>query len=520
MEIEFKFSIPPEHLAAVQAAVLRGRHSLVRMQARYFDTPDGALAARGIALRLRCEGAHWVQTVKALGHGPLDREEHNVDRGPALASMPALDPLPQLHAGTVAGTRLQQALLAADGPLVETYGTDMDRIVRRLRIPGGVAELALDTGRVVARRGTDQQSEARICELELELLSGPVKSLAMLATQWAVRHGLSLSTVSKAERGERLLAAPAGAPPAVKAAPWKRTAPRHRWMHGPTLLRAVVGHCLRQILGNASEVAEGTGGEEHIHQLRIGIRRLRTALRYMGPLEPGRLDAAWEPALVDVFQRLGRLRDQRQALQALAAELQAAGAPALDLAASAARPPAHADAADIVGIPAFQAALIGLMALTVQPPSSTDAADNAGALDARATRRVLRQSLRHLHAQVGRDARGFAALPPEQQHRLRKRLKRLRYLTESAAPAMDGQAEPFLASLQPALAALGRLNDERVAQAVYADLAASQPAAWFAVGWLAARQNATAAACEAALAEIAELPRLAKPSKPRKPARH
>ena len=99
MEIEFKFCIPPERLAAVQAAVRRGRCVAIRMEARYFDTLDGALASRGIAFRLRREGDQWVQTVKALGNGPLDRQEHNVARGPATPGA-APDPLPQLRTGT------------------------------------------------------------------------------------------------------------------------------------------------------------------------------------------------------------------------------------------------------------------------------------------------------------------------------------------------------------------------------------------------------------------------------------
>mgnify|MGYP002039116276 FL=1 len=207
MEIEFKFCIPLDRLAAVQAALRRGRCTAIRMEARYFDTPDGALASRGIAFRLRREGDQWVQTVKALGDGPLDRQEHNVARGPATEGT-APEPQPQLHSGTVAGARLQQALQAAGSPLVETYGTEMDRLTRDITRQGTVVELALDTGRVVAHRGTARQAEAPICELELELKTGPVTGLAALAAQWATRHGLYLSTVSKAERGERLLAAP------------------------------------------------------------------------------------------------------------------------------------------------------------------------------------------------------------------------------------------------------------------------------------------------------------------------
>jgi triphosphatase len=196
MEIEFKFCIPPERLAAVQAAARRGTHAHIRMEARYFDTPEAALSSRGIAFRLRREGDQWVQTVKALGNGPLDREEHNVDRGHATG--PAPEPQPELHAGTVAGTRLLGALQAASGPLTETYGTEMDRVTRDIAFKGGVVELALDIGRVIAHRGTPQQKEARICELELELKAGPLAGLAAIATRWATRHRLFLSTVSKA----------------------------------------------------------------------------------------------------------------------------------------------------------------------------------------------------------------------------------------------------------------------------------------------------------------------------------
>ena len=67
MEIEFKFQIPPDRLKAVEAALRRGTVVRTRLQARYFDTADQALAAEGIVLRLRKEGRRWVQTVKATG---------------------------------------------------------------------------------------------------------------------------------------------------------------------------------------------------------------------------------------------------------------------------------------------------------------------------------------------------------------------------------------------------------------------------------------------------------------------
>lgn len=511
MEIEFKFCIPSERLAAVQTAARRGTHAQIRMEGRYFDTPDAALSSRGIAFRLRREGDQWVQTVKALGKGPLDREEHNVDRGNAHATGPAPEPRPDLHAGTVAGTRLLDALQASSGALVETYGTEVDRVTRDIAFAGGVVELALDTGRVIAHRGTPEQKEARICELELELKSGPLSGLATIATRWAARHGLYLSTVSKAERGERLLA-PQWARPATKAAPIGTTIGtsghrKHSWYDGRELQRAAVAHCLQQILGNASEIVEGGGDEEHVHQLRIGIRRLRTALRELAPLAPGAFHPAWEPPLVDTFQRLGQLRDRGQVLQASLAELHDAGAPALDLTVAQQEAPGPSAAA-IVRTPALQAALIGLMAFTAQGHGASPTGQEA--LDAKGTRRLLKKRLHSLHAKVRQDAQGFAVLSEQEQHRLRKRLKRLRYLTEFVAPALAAEGKSFLASLQPALSALGKLNDERVAHAVYGEIAATDPKAWFGVGWLAGRQALTMEACEKALGHIDDIPRLRK----------
>ena len=119
-----------------------------------------------------------------------------------------------------------------------------------------------------------------------------------------------------------------------------------------------------------------------------------------------------------------------------------------------------------------------------------------------------------MHAQVQKGARGFATRTPQAQHRLRKRLKRLRYLTEFVAPALDAHSTRFLDSLQPALSALGRLNDERVAAALYRELAESgEPNAWFGAGWLAGRQGQSVAACVQALAQMAEAPRLRKTGK-------
>src|SRR5688572_7903200 len=134
MEIEFKFQVPANSLQAVQKELRRAAVARTHMQARYFDTEDGALAANGVALRLRKEGRRWVQTVKALGDGPLHRLEHNVDLGLARRGEPPMADA-RRHHGTPAGERLD-ALLSQHGeaPLVETFATDIWRSTRNTRL--------------------------------------------------------------------------------------------------------------------------------------------------------------------------------------------------------------------------------------------------------------------------------------------------------------------------------------------------------------------------------------------------
>jgi inorganic triphosphatase YgiF len=521
MEIEFKFCIPAGRLKAVEAALKRGTVVRTRLQARYFDTADQRLAADGMVLRLRKEGRRWVQTVKATGDNALHRLEHNVDLGTAGAT-PSIDP--QRHQGTPVGDRL--AKLLADGsdggvPLVERQSTDIVRLTRDVRVtgPGGaLVEMALDVGKVVAHAGTPEQRASPVCELELELKHGDVQGLVSLARRWSQQHGLWFSTVSKAERGARLLAAQQTVE-AVKA-----ETPRFGGQHpdGRAIQQAVVASCLAQMLPNASEIAAGSDDEEQVHQLRIGIRRLRTALRELAELDTasGLFDvAAWEPPLVEAFRALGELRDREQVVKLAQPRLREAGAPELDPLAGDAAANGAPSAEDAVRASAFQNVLVSLIGFTAAGPakaaSGSEGEETPSAaptpLDADAARRMLRKRLQRLHKQVMRDGERFESLDTESQHRVRKRLKRLRYLAEFVAPLFDaadkGGAERYLKALRPAQDALGEFNDEAVALALYREATAHDARAWFAVGWFSARHAAGARACAKALGKIDEAAR-------------
>ncbi len=489
-ELELKFSVLPERLQAVRDAMVSAAAAAgqgaqrQRLQAHYFDTPDGALGGARLALRLRKEGRRWVQTLKAQGTSHLHRLEHEVELPTSGPAMPMLDPA--RHHGTEAGDRLEDALKRAGAglPPLARYGTDVRRRRLLVEADGGQVEIALDEGRILA--GAESLP---IREIEFELKSGEPAAMFEVAEAWRAAHGLVLAAASKAERGERLAAGVAEAPPVKAGTPRVDAA-----MDGQALLRAVVANCVEQIAGNAGEVASGRFDADHVHQLRIGIRRLRSVLREIGRLS-GAVDPAWEAPLVAAFRALGEYRDRDVAADAVQPQLRAAGAPAVDWPAE---PASDApDPAGAVRADAFQQVLLHLLRFVlVAEPAQDDRPEGP-----KAARDLVVGRLRRLHRQVFGDGRHFESLDEAAQHRVRKRLKRLRYLAECTAPLFgERRVERYLKHLRPAQDALGAHNDAHVALGLYRQAAAREPKAWFAVGWLQAQlHGASAAACRRAL---------------------
>jgi triphosphatase len=476
MEIELKFQIPAAALPALQAALRRGRLHRTTLRARYFDTADGRLAAHAIALRQRREGRRWVQTLKAVDADFATRLEHDVALGSMAAQPPALDLA--RHDGTAAGRRLRDVL--GDAPLVERFETDIRRTHRLLRAPGGLVEVALDEG--VIRTGDRRHP---VCELEFELKSGRVEALHTLALAWSQRHGLWLDAVPKSGRGRLLADGLEYEPPAT--ASKLVLAPG---IGGAALLRATIRAALQPVVVNAGELAAGSGDPEHVHQLRVGLRRLRTVLRELRTLSPA-LDPAWEAVLADSFRDLGAHRDAFALRDAFAAPLAAAGAPPFAWPAPAAAVPLP----EIARALPLQRVLLQLLAFVH---------GEAGAETPVDARDFVAGRLKRLHAAVCRHAKGYATWPLPDQHRVRKRAKRLRYLGELASGLFEGAVVGrYLRRVKVVQEALGAHVDALAAAQVLRDAAQQEPAAWFGVGWLAGETPRRARACVHALERLA-----------------
>jgi triphosphatase len=190
-----------------------------------------------------------------------------------------------------------------------------------------------------------------------------------------------------------------------------------------------------------------------------------------------------EPALSALFSVLGAHRDRTTLLPALLRELAHQGNPMPSW------EPELPDTAAAVREPAVQSALLHLVALSQQWREG-------GAPGAKAIRKLARERLQRLHGQVTREGLRFEQLAETGRHRVRKRLKRLRYLAELTRPVFVAKrVDAYVEALAGLQDALGRYQDAAAGRSLLVQHAAQEPGAWFGVGWLAAREHALAADC-------------------------
>ncbi|WP_353173966.1 CHAD domain-containing protein [Paracandidimonas soli] len=486
-ERELKFHIPATSRDSLLQAVAALSPTEHRLLARYYDTPERELAKARVALRLRNEDGQWVQTVKAPGADTLSRQEFNHPR-----------PADSLDISALKGTPQYKTLSQLKDRLRPTYETEVARLAVRIQHQDGIIELAYDRG-VLRSGGT----ELEIHELELELVSGGIPALFRLAEQWQQQYGLILELRSKAERGDTLAALlQNGDPPDLSALIRIRKAGniRHDSSHDlNSAFQVCIGDCLQQIIRNTaglagidSELATQAQRISLVHQLRVGVRRLRSCWKLFKPWIPA--DASPEAAeLRRYFSLFGEGRDYDIVCHDITPRLIAAGMPPL------AMPPTELDdpqrARNLAASAGLQTILLRLLEQSLTAPE-TDTRRPQEARKAKTGESAAATMVRRLNKwlnQVVQAGERFDILTPEERHDLRKKVKRLRYSFEFSQALLETlhpeEARTLLLGIQRAL---GELNDLYTAEAFYerlADQAQPPPAAWFAIGWIRAMQS-------------------------------
>jgi inorganic triphosphatase YgiF len=452
-EIELKLELQPRDVAAFRALALLGDtpRRAVRQVTTYYDTPEGALRKAGYSLRLRRKGRRCLQTVKhkgadSGGFSARAEWERKVD-GPALD-------FEGLKATPVGEILTKKKLRERLAPVSETR---VARTTWLLKREGSTIELILDEGEVSGGGRAEP-----ICEIELELKKGERRQLFELAREIGRAVPLRMGVMSKSERGFELV--DGGGVRARKADPVELGGE----MNVAEAFAAIVQSCLRHYRLN--EALAGARKAESLHQARVAIRRLRSAL------------SLFRPAVADA-----EFEQHREALRGFAGEL--GEARNLDVILGSRRGPeagseaerkaerrrlkaAREEAYDkVAGI--LEGAELPALILDLVAWSETGAWRESD-IAQRPIAPFAAERLSKRWKKVRKVGTDMAGLEPEARHRLRIDIKKLRYASEFfaalAAKAQKAPRKAFLAELEALQEALGGLNDMETARELAPDM--------------------------------------------------
>jgi inorganic triphosphatase YgiF len=487
-ETELKLRLDAETLKKLRRhpliATLKSQRPVTRRQKSvYFDSPDHRLQAENLVLRVRHIGHRRIQTLKTTGvfqGGSWVRGEWESDIG---GDLPEWLPL------TATGLPLFSGADDLTASLRPLFTTDIRRTTYLLSNEDWDVELALDDGAILA-----EDRSQPVCEAELELKRGHPSHLFDLAL--ALQQGLPIQvmTATKAARGFALYR---------QNAPTPRKAEPLSMLPAQTVgeaFRTIARSCFRQLLQNQECLAQ-TRDPEAVHQMRVALRRLRSAMSLFREILAGpetlwlREEMAWALA------PLGAARD----LDILIEEIVSPLAPRLGSGPGYAalagdlddrRTAAYATVEETLAAPRFGTLTLRLgrwiEAGAWSRPETEEARLELGSPIADFARKALAKRDRR----VSEGMRGLEALSPEARHQTRIQIKNLRYTVDFFRSLLKSKKSREdvgdLARLQDLM---GFLNDITIAEARLHDLArrSNDPdrlwAAGMIAGWHVARSE-------------------------------
>lgn len=466
-ETELKLQVPPESVARLRAHPLLKRavcHPARRLRTVYFDTPALALRDAGISLRVRRAGSEWMQTVK--GSGSVQGGLHSRPEQEAALAGPVPD-LSLISDPMLGAAFTPDEIRRAIQPC---FTTDFRRTTWLVEpAPAVIIEVSLDRGAV---RGGGRL--APLCELELELKLGPVWRLYELALALLEAVPAQLENRSKAERGYALVSG------AVDLAVKSRAAAVRPGMTVEDAFTAVAWTSLDQVIGNARGVIEGRD-PEFLHQMRVGVRRLRSAFRLFSAMLP-------EPSMqthADAFHwlggALGPARDWDVFLDETFPPIRAAFAghaplAVFERACRRRRSAAGRSARRAVASHRHQRMVLAFAGwLALQGWREGLAAAYQTAL-LRGVESFAAEELQRRHDRVRRRGRKLSELSAQDLHRLRIAIKQLRYATDFFASLYEPEAaRELLTRLSRLQDVLGRINDAATVEHLMLDALGARP---------------------------------------------
>jgi inorganic triphosphatase YgiF len=433
-EVELKLELTAAAADALeQEGFFAAKPKIVQQRSVYFDTADNDLATAGLTLRIRTSGTSRVQTVKAGGGTSAGLFVRPEWEQPVEGDAPILDGSTPIRA--LLGDRADDL-----GPIFEVV---VERRTWNLKEEGAAVEVVLDRGDVIVA-GERQSS---LCEIELELKSGPPTALFAIARRMNLAAPVRLGVLSKSERGYRLLGA---VPRRLKAEPIDL----HGSVHASTAFRKIARGCVRQFRLNEAILLDHAD-EEALHQARVALRRLRSALSMHKPFL---MDDQFDHLRTELRWFVGVLGEARN-LDVLIRRLRGSE---ITAALEERRQTAYAEVAETLASQRARDLMIDLsewLAIGgwLSQGDGQDLRDLAAPVFAA-------QQFDRLRKRVKKQGRDLTLDDDEARHELRKSIKKLRYASEFYEGLFTSKREKrrhrqFAATLTDLQDQLGDLND-------------------------------------------------------------
>ncbi|MBC7490459.1 triphosphatase [Undibacterium sp. GrIS 1.2] len=484
MEVELKLQITAPDTRALK------RHSMLKQYATsqlheqkisdtYFDTPDFFLQRSGACLRIRLSGRKWIQTLKSTERtngnngGLYCRDEWE---SPVEGPSPDVARLYDLVREKRKWLKMLQSPKVGNS-FLPIFSTNIKRTTWILCLPqGDRVECALYLGTL-----TLESKQIPINEIEFKLKSGDPTHLFDIALALQRDIALKISTLSKGDRGYALIAPQPYVP--VKA---MRLILR-RNMTVEQAFQEIARNCLEQIQSNVPGVALQYD-QESLHQMRVGLRRLRSAFRLFKNVIA--LPVELQQEIDWLSKQLGGARDWDvlsgstlpMIMQSVSDDTQLSE---LNLAVLARAKKEHKTASTAVNSARYTRFILCITRWLLRPewaevphqcnpsPIEMDVMDFARKLLARGGQRLLKHG------------RKFDAMSTNERHHVRIAAKKMRYATEYFKSLFsEKKVQPYIEALTNLQNELGWFNDAAVADCLLRELQSIKPSLRKSIGFV------------------------------------
>src|SRR5579871_1915597 len=450
-DLRIKFELAPDAAKRLRDHLGEDVSPADTMTSVYYDTDDLKLYEAGVSLRSRNNGAgHHVQLVEfpnGATHCAPDRvewEEIIFSDQPDFAAVTA-HPYP-----SVLSEKVRHGLK----PVFKSRVKRTSHVVAR---GASEIEVTVDDTKV----DTGEQSSA-FSEVEVALKRGEPAELFQYIWMLDETVPLRLAVEAEGARGYRLLK--------NEQEEIIKTAPIHlrAGMTSAHAFRVIAHSCLHQVAGN--ERAMCAGNAVGLHQMRIGLRRLRTALSvFSGFL----LDSQIETIKAEIRWMTGVLGPARDLVVFLTEVMlplrreyrEEAGLQSLYRSYSAQRARAYERARQAANSVRFRALMLELAAWIETGPWTMNQNEPARIARGRPIESFAVEELTRRRRKVKKEGKRLTALNPAERHELRIKVKKFRYAAEFFSKLFPGKKRrkrELLASLKKLQDALGDVNDVAV----------------------------------------------------------